>query len=628
MFGDLDKYIAVFLTGLVVTYLFTPLVRAAACRFGVVDLPNERRPHKLPTARGGGLAVIIGVQAACLMALAFPTGTRPGGFDLHWWLGFAPASLVLLAVGLADDIHGLRPWKKLVGQTIAAVLICFSGTRFGKLFGFEVPPVLDGILVVVWIVAVINAFNLIDGLDGLASGLAIISATGLCGILVLGHLSGAILVLVALVGACLAFLRYNFHPATIFLGDTGSMFIGLVLGVVALQSFTKNTFILSLTIPMLVLGVPIYDALLAIWRRSARLWLGGSQPGATAKPGGIMQPDLEHLHHRLLKSGLSTRRVTTVLYVLNGGLVVFGLLLTTFKSHTAGIFLLALLAVVYVLMRHLAVIELRDTGRALLTGLRRPTYATFRSLCYPVWDMVWLAGSLAVAMWAFEPQRPHFWHYWFLDLPVWVTPTFSILAASRIYLTVWTRARVLDALMLLSMLLLGLFISLGIAMVIDPSDISKWLVRTLVMGALSQPAILGMRMFYRVVEDLVIYFRSKSDQSVQRERVVLYGAGGRCQLFLKERGFNNSSSYDGRAIVGLLDDEPSLHSQWVYGYPVLGGINDLPNLIERHRITGIVITAVLPPSARAAIQELALKHGLHLSEWCFGERKPDDQILQ
>src|SRR5208282_6743840 len=113
----------------------------------------------------------------------------------------------LLVVGLADDIHGLRPWKKLLGQTIAAVLVCLSGTRFGTLFGFELPPLLDGILVVVWIVAIINAFNLIDGLDGLASGLAVISAIGLCGILVLGNLSGVILVLVALIGACLAFLR-------------------------------------------------------------------------------------------------------------------------------------------------------------------------------------------------------------------------------------------------------------------------------------------------------------------------------------------------------------------------------------------------------------------------------------
>jgi FlaA1/EpsC-like NDP-sugar epimerase len=309
-------------------------------------------------------------------------------------------------------------------------------------------------------------------------------------------------------------------------------------------------------------------------------------------------------------------------------LVVFGLLITTFESHAAGIFLLALLAGVYVLMRHLAVIELRDTGRALLTGLRRPTHATFKSLTYPVWDMVWMAGSLAVAMWAFEPPRPDFWHSWFLDLPVWVTPTFSILAASRTYLTVWTRARVLDVLMLLSMLLLGLFLSLGIAMLIDPSELSKWLVRTLVMGAISHPAILCMRVFYRAVEEIVIYFKSESDQPAQGERVVLYGAGGRCQLFLTERGFNNSRSYDGRAIVGLLDDESSLHSQWVYGFLVLGGIKELPHLIARHRITGIVITAALSPASRAAVQELALKHGLHLSEWYFGERKPESQVLQ
>jgi len=107
-------------------------------------------------------------------------------------------------------------------------------------------------------------FNLIDGLDGLASGLAIISATGLCGILVLGDLPGVVVPLVALIGACLAFLRYNFHPATIFLGDTGSMSIGLILGVISLQSFTKNTFFLSMTVPLLILGVPIYDTLLAI----------------------------------------------------------------------------------------------------------------------------------------------------------------------------------------------------------------------------------------------------------------------------------------------------------------------------------------------------------------------------
>ena len=316
-------------------------------------------------------------------------------------------------------------------------------------------------MVVVWIVAVINAYNLIDGLDGLASGLAIISATGLCGIFVLGNLPGVMLVLVALIGACLAFLRYNFHPATIFLGDTGSMFIGLILGVVSLQTFTKNTFFLSMAIPMLVLGVPIYDTLLAIWRRSVRRLVSSRKPDATGKRRGIMQPDLEHLHHRLLKSGLSTRRVAIALCVLNGGLVVFGLLMTCFQSHASGIFLLALLAAVYVLLRHMAVIELRETGQVLLTGLRRPTHALLKSLAYPVWDMFCLAGALAIAMRLFESPSPGFWHSWFLDLPLWVTPTFSLLAISRTYLTVWTRARVLDAVMLLLTLQAGLVVSLG-----------------------------------------------------------------------------------------------------------------------------------------------------------------------
>jgi len=158
----------------------------------------------------------------------------------------------------------------------------------------------------------------------------------------LGNLPGDYLPLIALVGACLAFLRYNFHPATIFLGDTGSMAIGLMLGVVSLQTFTKNTFFLSMTIPLLILGVPIYDALLAIWRRSVRRYVfaSGGKAAGSRKPGGIMTADVEHLHHRLAKAGLSTRRVAMVLCITNAVLVIFGLLITTFQSHASDIFLL------------------------------------------------------------------------------------------------------------------------------------------------------------------------------------------------------------------------------------------------------------------------------------------------
>jgi UDP-N-acetylmuramyl pentapeptide phosphotransferase/UDP-N-acetylglucosamine-1-phosphate transferase len=621
MFGDLDKYLAVFLTGLVVTYLLTPLVRELAMRLGVVDLPNERRPHKYPTARGGGLALVIGVHAACLMAFAFPWPQLAGGLDFRWWLTFLLASLVLLVVGIVDDVRGLSPPIKLAGQVLAALLIARSGVKFGSFFGHELPPALDFLVVVFWLVGVINAFNLIDGLDGLASGLAIISAIGLCSIFFFEQLPSNALVLLGLIGACLGFLRYNFHPATIFLGDTGSMFLGFMLGVISLQTFTKNTFVLSLTIPTLVLGIPIYDALLAIWRRSVRIWLYGQAHADGARRKGIMQPDLDHLHHRLLRAGLSTRRVTTSLFLFNAGLVVFGLLLTTFQSHAMGIFLLALLAAVYVLMRQLAVIELRDTGQAILTGLRRPTHATFKALGYPVWDMLWMAGSVAFAMWFLEPPHPEFWHSWFLDLPIWVTPTFSLLAMSRTYVTVWTRARLLDLLMLFSTLFLGLLISLAIALLIDPADSRQWFIRAVVVGGLGHPAILGYRMVYRSVEELVLYFRNKSQQSGSAGRVLLYGAGGRCQLFLKERGFNNSCSFDGRTIVGLLDDEPSLHAQWVYGSLVLGGLKDLPRLVPKLSITEIIITAALRPDSLTAVQDFAHTLGIHLTEWRFGEQE-------
>ena len=625
MFDGFDKYIAVFLTGFVVTYLLTPVVRSMAFGFGAVDWPNERRPHQRPTARGGGLAVVLGIYAACLMGLSFPGDARPGGFDLHWWLMFLPSSLILLVVGLVDDIRGLGAWKKLAGQIAAALWVALSGTHFGEFLGYQLPPILDGLLVVVWIVAVINAYNLIDGLDGLASGLAIISATGLCGILVLGNLPGVVLPLVALIAACLAFLRYNFHPATIFLGDTGSMSLGFILGVVSLQTFTKNTFFLSMTIPLLILGVPIYDALLAIWRRSVRSFVfrSGGEPAGSGKPGGIMTADLEHLHHRLAKAGLSTRRVAMVLCVTNAVLVVFGLLITTFQSHASGIFLLALLAFVYVLLRHMAVIELRETGRVLLTGLRRPTHSLPKALAYPLWDALCLAGALALAMRVFEPAQEGFWRSWFLDLPIWVTPTFCLLAVSRTYVTVWTRARILDVLMLLFTLQAGLLLSLGIALLIDPYNASKWFLRALVIAALGHGAMILARVFYRCVEETVLYLRLTSDSNAGPERVVLYGAGGRCQLFLKEWGFHNSSSFDRRIIIGLIDDEPALQFKWVYGHMVLGGVRDLPQLISHHRITALIITTKLRPESLLAAQELASRHGLSLSEWRFESRRLD-----
>ncbi len=618
MFGDLDKYILVFLAGLLVTYLLTPVVRGLAIRFGVVDLPDARRPHKRPTARGGGLALVLGVHAACLTAVLFPWPQLAGAIDFRWWEKFALASSVLLLVGIVDDVRGLKPLVKLGGQVLAAVLIWFSGLRFGQLLGQDLPPPVDCALVVFWLVAIINAFNLIDGLDGLAAGLAIISAVGLTGILVMQHSPAQVLLLLGFIGACLGFLRYNFHPASIFLGDTGSMFLGFTLGVVSLQTFNKNTFLISMTIPIMVLGVPIYDALLAIWRRSLRSRL--DKAAGTGRKAGILQPDVEHLHHRLAKSGLSTQSVATFLYVLNGSFVTVGLAILFFHSQAAGIFLIAMLAAVYVLLRQLAVVELRETGRALLTGLRRPTHTTFKALLYPVWDMTVLSASLAFVLWEIEGVDLNFWHHWFLELPIWVTPTFTVLSLSRCYLIYWPRAQFRDFLMLVVCLVTGILVSLGLALIIDSGSRSLWLMRALLVTATAHPLMVSARLLHRSLEELAMWFRIQGDPAGDTERILLYGAGAKARLFLLDHATRIARHSSQRNIVGLIDDELSLHNQWVYGQMVLGGFKELPRLIERHKISRVIVVADLLPENLAGIRELAARHKIKLDQWFLEER--------
>ena len=216
-----------------------------------------------------------------------------------------------------------------------------------------------------------------------------------------------------------------------------------------------------------------------------------------------------------------------------------------------GNFLIALLAGVYVLMRQLAVIELRETGRALLMGLDLPTHATSKALAYPVWDMFCLSGSLAAIMWVIEGQRVDFWHTGSVDLPVWATPTFSLLALSRTYITEWQRARLRDVLMVLCWLFAGILLSLGLALVIDPYQREKV---DCPRGADRRHQSSG---HHRVATDLplhqeaVLWLRRQDENPNQLERVLADGAGTRAQLFLKDRALKISKKMDKRHLVGF-----------------------------------------------------------------------------
>ena len=289
----------------------TPLVRRLALRAGAVDHPGRRRVHDTPTPRLGGVAILV----AMLGALGIGTIVGLPVFDTlaaHGWrLGWLAGGIaVIVATGVVDDVRGLEAFPKLVFQTAAGAVALAGGF---ELVGFTNPftgafvtfGVVGSVLTLVWILFVTNALNLIDGLDGLAAGVTSIAAATLLAIaLGEGRLDAAFLWAV-LLGAVVGFLPYNFNPASIFLGDTGSLLLGYLLAVLSLQSLQKGATAVVVTVPILALGLPIMEAGLTLLRRTV-----------VSGVASVFRADQEHLHHRLVAVGMSHRGAVLSLYAV------------------------------------------------------------------------------------------------------------------------------------------------------------------------------------------------------------------------------------------------------------------------------------------------------------------------
>ncbi len=614
------KYPAIFLAGFLITYLLTPLVRRLAFLLGMVDRPDERRIHSVPTPRAGGVAVFLGFHAACAAIFLFPWTPFDGSLDLHWWLRFLPVSAWILLVGLVDDARGMRAWTKLGGQIIGALLLYLSGVHFGSAFGMGVPLAIDVFATVIWVLAITNAFNLIDGLDGLATGLAIFGALGLAGSLLFRHLPSDVLICLGLIGACLAFLRYNFHPASIFLGDSGSMFLGFTLATVALSTASKGTALASIGVPLLAMGVPIFDVMLAIWRRSVRRLFGTAEPGVHK----VMQADLEHLHHRFVRSGGSQSKAALTLYVISAVLVAVALLSMTYSTHALGIFLIAFAAGAYVIVKHLARVELWDSALAIISGLHRPTSSVMAVILYPLLDVSILAFGFWLAMFLAHPEAgaAAIKMIWLDGVPLWVGISFLAILVSGAYRRVWSRSRSSDIVILSVALMLGILLSLGLYSLSGHAITRQIILQTVLYMGLTVPVIAESRLFFRTVQDLMAL--SARHPAITGKRVfrniMLYGAGTRCTLFLRQRSHGYPKINDDRCVVGLLDDDPNLHGRMVYGFKVMGGINQLNSILDRRNISDIIITTHLSENVCRQLLDIARERHIRVAEWRTEEK--------
>lgn len=337
MFPFTFDYVLVLIGAFLISLIATPFIRFLAFRVGAVDNPNARRINKVPMPSSGGLAIFIAFFMATLVFMPFvnPQVFMNGHSYLSYILPVVLGALMIVTTGFIDDIYEISPKLKMLGIFFGAFIIwAFTSFRFDS---FKIPfggpllhfgPIVTFFLTILWIVSITNAINLIDGLDGLVSGVSIISLVTMA---IVSYfflpqtdffLTVTILILIASIAG---FFPYNYHPAIIYLGDTGALFIGFMIGVLSLQGLKNATAVVVVT-PVIILGVPIMDTSVAIIRRS----LSGKK---------FYEPDKMHLHHRLLSMGFTHRGAVLVVY---GIALLFSLtsLLLNVSSRVGGLLLM------------------------------------------------------------------------------------------------------------------------------------------------------------------------------------------------------------------------------------------------------------------------------------------------
>ena len=338
-----------FLLAFIVSFMVTPYSIKIAEKIGAIDIPkDDRRMRKKSIPKLGGLAVITGFAISLIYLISVMNIEGSISlFDENSYfkklIGVGLGVIIITITGIIDDTKTLKPLQKLFGQALAAIVAVAFGIQISAsdipfIQNTELANEISMIVTVIWIIGITNAINLIDGLDGLSSGIALISCISLLIIFALNYSPMiAILMITSLIGALVGFLPFNFSPAKTFIGDTGSNFLGYILSIVSILGVAKTYTAVVIALPMLVLGLPIFDVVWAIIRRMVK--------GKSIK--AIFKADKGHLHHRLLAKGFSQKQAVLVMYAMSAALGLFAIILLESGIWKALSFLLMVIAALF-----------------------------------------------------------------------------------------------------------------------------------------------------------------------------------------------------------------------------------------------------------------------------------------
>lgn len=568
-------FVAPALLAALLSFVLTPLARRAALALGAIDHPGPRKIHSVATPRLGGLAVI----GTLLMVLGALAVTEPSGFHIlpNTILGAAAAGLLpVLLISILDDLRPQRAFIKLGIHLIGAMTAVALGIRLNDvihLLGYRIEIGWLAIPIsVLWLAGITNAFNLVDGLDGLSAGLALISSLSLAAVSIVTRHYDMAATAAVLAGALVGFLPYNLYPAKLYLGDSGATAIGFFLGCLTLGGGSTTSSGLAVTLPIVVLGVPVAETVISMARRLVNRRAGGT---------GVFEPDGQHFHHRLLALGFDHRKAVITLYgagVLLAGAAFASLFL---KQQDAGLLLATLLLAAIVGVSKLGYDEFAVVRNGVV--LRFYNVPVLRQGLFVVFaDLAMIAAALYAAIglkyddWSVTVHRDLALSL----LPLLAAVTLTVFAMLQIYKRAWSNANIDDMARASVAVLSAVTVTYVIARLTAPEPISATFFVT--YGLVLLVLINGGRGSYR----LLSHWNRKSNRN--GEPVVIYGAGRGGALALREILTNRDVPM---RPIGFIDDDPAKHGRLINGYPVIGSLQVLEDLCAEGKVRGVVLAS-------------------------------------
>jgi len=558
-------YLVVPLVSFALAAALTPVVRSLARRWGFVAKPKTDRWHKRPTAMMGGVAIWLAVITTYLTLVPH---TSAG------WVVAAAASFLFL-VGLIDDWLHIKPYQKLIGQVIGAAIV----VNYGLVLPWTRSLSANMVITIFWLIGITNAINLLDNMDGLATGIAAIASGFLTLNFIAANQTTEALMLAAFAAALIGFLIYNSNPASIFMGDSGSMFIGFFLAsssLINLAGGRSRAFVPVLAVPILVLFIPIFDTTFVTILRKLS--------GRAASQGGR-----DHTSHRLVALGLSEKRAVLMLY---GLAALSGLLAVTVRQlkPDVSIALLAIFTLGLTLLGvYLAGVKGYDEEEEVRAERERPLFAFLIDFSYKrrIFEVLLDVILIVLAYWSayaikFEPfSDSPAWKLFLRTLPVLVVVRLAAFLAFGVYRGIWRYTSMDDLLAFSKAVAAGSIVSMIIVLFkfrFQGFSRAVFLIDALVMLLLLAGSRIAFRFFRQVLP---------SGSAANGQRVLIYGAGDAGELLLRELLNNRELSY---APVGFMDDDANKHGKLIHGFRVFGGNGLLPKIISDHHVEQVLIS--------------------------------------